>query len=163
MHSNRHTIITVSLALLALGFSVLASNHALAQNCTPVSGTTVIITTSCTVLDIDGDGSNVTINSGVTIDNSTGSAGAVETSNSTNTTIINNGIISATISSGLRSNPPGFITNLINNGTISAGLNFGLRNGGTITSLINTGIGIISAENNQGIEERLEQSQTQEG
>jgi hypothetical protein len=29
MHSNRHAIITVSLALLALGFSVLASNHAL--------------------------------------------------------------------------------------------------------------------------------------
>ena len=67
MHSNRHTIITISLALLALGFSVLASNHALAQACTAVSGTTVTITTSCTGLAISGN-ANVTINSGVTID-----------------------------------------------------------------------------------------------
>ena len=58
MHSKRLTIITVSLALLALGFSVLASNHALAQVCTPVSGTTVTITESCSDLEISGDGSN---------------------------------------------------------------------------------------------------------
>ena len=68
MRSKRLTIITVSLALLALGISVLASSHALAQDCTAVSGTSVTITTNCSELDIGGDGSNVTINSGVTID-----------------------------------------------------------------------------------------------
>ena len=53
MRSNRHTIITISRALLALGFGVLASNHALAQDCTAVSGSTVIITTNCSDLILE--------------------------------------------------------------------------------------------------------------
>jgi len=152
MRSNRHTIITISRALLALGFGVLASNHALAQDCTTVSGTTVTITDSCTDLDIFGDGSNVTINSGVTIDTPT--KGAVTTGNSTNTTITNNGTISADANFGLRNSNPGQITNLINNGSITAGVNTGLRNGinATITSLINAGT--ISADNDFGIQNR---------
>ena len=87
MHSNRHAIITVSLALLALGFSVLAPNHALAQDCTPVSGTTVTITTRCSELEIGGDGSNVTINLGVTIDKRKNAVGTQDMTNGTITTM----------------------------------------------------------------------------
>ena len=85
MRLNKHTLITISRALLTLGFSVLVSNHALAADCTAVSGTTTVtITTNCSELNIGGDGSNVTINSGVTI-----RAGkhAVGTKNGTNITI----------------------------------------------------------------------------
>ena len=39
-----------------------------ALDCTDISGTTTTITKNCSDLDIDGDSSNVTINSGVTID-----------------------------------------------------------------------------------------------
>jgi hypothetical protein len=146
MHLNRHTIINVSLAFLALGFSVLASNHALAQGCTPVSGTTVTITTSCSDLVISGN-ANVNINSGVIIN---GGKNAVATGNTTNATITNNGTIIVTKVSGL-SNGNGFITNLINNGSISAGKDGGLKNdiGGTITSITNTGI--ISAVRSVGL------------
>jgi len=151
MHSKRLTIITVSLALLALGFSVLASNHALAQVvCTAVSGTTVTITTNCSGLDIGGDGSNVTINSGVTIDG-VGPAAAVSTGGSTNATITNNGKISVTTNRSFRTSG-GQVDELINNGTINAEGREGLRNGGTINILTNTGT--ISAGGNQGINNR---------
>ena len=85
MRSNKHTLIIISRALLTLGSGVLVSNHALAADCTDVSGTTVTITGSCeNNLQISGDGSNVTINSGVNI-----RAGkhAVGTKNGTNITI----------------------------------------------------------------------------
>ena len=152
MHSNRHTIITVSLALLALGFCVLVSTHALAQvpPCTDVSGATVTITTNCSELDIGGDGSNVTINSGVTIDGA-GTATAVSTGGSTNATITNNGTISVTTNRSFRTSG-GQVDELINNGIITAGGREGLRNGGTINILTNTGT--ISADGNRGIVNR---------
>lgn len=149
MRSNRHTIITISRALLALGFGVLASNHALAQDCTAVSGSTVIITTNCSVLNIGGNGSNVTINSGVTIDSP--GTGAVATGDSTNATITNNGTISVTTNRAFRTSG-GLIDELINNGIITAGGIEGLRNGGTINILTNTGT--ISADGNRGIVNR---------
>ena len=43
-------------------------NTVFALDCTDVSGTTTTIVKNCSDLDIDGDSSNVTINSGVTID-----------------------------------------------------------------------------------------------
>ena len=137
MHSKRHAIVTISLALLALGFSVLASNHVLAQDCTAVSGTTVTITTSCSNLDIGGDGSNVTINSGVTIDGD-GTVTAVSTGDSTNATVTNNGTISVTTNRSFRT-AGGQVDELINNGIITAGEREGLRNGGTIGTITNSG------------------------
>jgi len=149
MHSNRHAIITVSLALLALGFSVLASNHALAADpCTDVSGTTVIITESCSDLNIGGDGSNVTINSGVIIDSP--GTGAVATGGSTNATITNNGTISVTTNRAFRT-AGGQVDELINNSIITAGGREGLRNGGTINILTNTITGVISAGTDFGL------------
>ena len=131
MRSNKHTLITISRAFLTLGSGVLVSNHALAADCTDVSGTTVTITASCTELEISADGSNVTINSGVTIDKT--GAGAVTTPDATNATITNNGTISVTTNRSFRTSG-GHIANLINNGTITAGGNEGIRNGEPLLS-----------------------------
>jgi len=135
-----------------LSLSYLICGQVLSADCADVPGTTVTITVSCTDLNITGDSSNVTINSGVTID-VTGNT-AVATKNSTNTTITiaNNGTLSAGGNYGLRNSSPGHIAELINNGTISAGTNSGIRNAGTITILTNTGT--ISADADNGIVNR---------
>jgi len=79
-----------------LSLSYLICGQVLSANCTDVSGTTVTISTSCTDLNISGDSSNVTINSGVTIDEiGGGNSTAVSLENSTDTTITNNGTISS--------------------------------------------------------------------
>ncbi|MGE4576067.1 MAG: hypothetical protein AAEF61_03685, partial [Candidatus Pseudothioglobus sp.] len=54
--------------IISLSLNLLFSTQALSADCTDVSGTTETIEVSCTRLLIDGDGSNVTINSDVTID-----------------------------------------------------------------------------------------------
>jgi len=110
----------------------------LSADCTDVSGTTVTFSTSCTDLDIDGDGSNVTINSGVTID---GTKDAVGVANATNTTLTNNGTISASDEKGLSNNTGASINTLTNSGTISSTNEYGLWNndGATITTLTNSG------------------------
>ena len=149
MRSNKHTLITISRALLTLGSGVLVSNYAVAADCTDVDGTTETITTSCTDLDITGDASDVTINSGVTIDK-TGNT-AVASANSTNTTITNNGTISSTGAFGLRNSSQGDIFKLVNNGSITA-VTAGIRNGGTISILKNTNT--ISATGDKGIVNR---------
>jgi hypothetical protein len=118
----------------------------LSDNCTDISGSTATFSTSCTDLDIDGDGSNVTINSGVTID---GTSDAVGFANATNTTLTNNGTISSSGSRGLRTTTSATINDLSNNGTISAGGSSGIRNDGTITTLTNTNT--ISATGGYGI------------
>jgi hypothetical protein len=102
-----------------LSLNYLFSAQVLSADCADVPGTTVTITVSCTDLNITGDSSNVTINSGVTID-VTGNT-AVATKNSTNTTITiaNNGRLSAGGNYGLRNSSPGHIAELINNGTIT--------------------------------------------
>jgi len=118
----------------------------LSGDCRDVSASTETVAASCSDLDIGGDGSNVTVNSGVTID---ATKGAVATGNATNATITNNGTFSASGNYGLRNSSPGHIAELINNGTITAGANSGLRNGGTITILTNTNT--ISATGDKGI------------
>ena len=132
---------------LAIIFGFLLSNFLFAADCTDPSGSTVSISTNCSKLDISGDGSDVTIDTGVTIDSSTSIA--VKTSNATNTNIINNGTFSATTNYGLRNATGGNIFNLTNNGSITAGNNYGIRSGGVITSLTNSGT--ISAANDNGI------------
>ena len=79
--------------VLAIILGFLPSNFLFAADCTDPSGSTVSISTSCSNLDISGDGSNVTIDNGIIIDSSTGVA--VKTSNATDTTITNNGAFSA--------------------------------------------------------------------
>lgn len=110
-------------------------NTVFAAACTDVSGTTETIEASCSDLDIDGNGSSVTINSGVTID---GTNDAVGLANATNATLTNNGTISSSGSRGLRTTTSATINDLSNNGTITAGGSSGIRNDGTITTLTNT-------------------------
>ena len=112
------------------------SHQVLAADCGSVSGTTTI-STNCTSLNIIGDDSNVTINSGVTI-NTTKSV-AVKTPNATNATITNNGTITVPNNDALRNTSPGHISNLTNNGSIAAGVNNGVKNGGVLDILTNTG------------------------
>jgi hypothetical protein len=112
------------------------SHQVLAADCGSVSGTTTI-STNCTSLNIIGDDSNVTINSGVTI-NATKSI-AVKTPNATNATITNNGTITVPNNDALRNTSPGHISNLTNNGSIAAGVNNGVKNGGVLDILTNTG------------------------
>ena len=71
-----------------LSLSYFICGQVLSADCDDASGT-VTISTSCTALDISGDGSNVTVNSGVTID---ATKGAVATGNAANATITNNAV-----------------------------------------------------------------------
>lgn len=127
-------------------FGIFYSKNLLAADCSVVSGSTETISSNCSDLEIEGDGSNVTVDSGVTIDSTNV---AVKTANGTNTSITNNGTFEASETAGLRNSSPGNISNLINNGSITAGTNHGLRNGGFITILTNTGT--ISATEDRGI------------
>ena len=122
--------------VLAIILVFLSSNFLVAADCTDPSGSTVSISTDCSNLDISGDGSSVTVDTGITIDST---SIAVKTSNATNTTINNNGSFSATGNYGLRNTGGGNISNLVNNGSITAGNNYGIRSGGTITTLTNSG------------------------
>ena len=124
----------LNLFIVFLSLNFLFSTQVLSVDCTAVSGTTVTITTSCSELSIGGDGPNVTINSGVTI-NGAGTDSAVSAGG--NATITNNGRIETT---GIRSfrTSGGQVDELINNGTITAEGTEGIRNGGTITILTNT-------------------------
>ena len=83
--------------VIFLSLNFLFCSKVLSANCTDISGSTATFSTSCTDLDIDGDGSNVTINSGVTID---GTRKAVNFANATNATLTNNGTISASDTKG---------------------------------------------------------------
>ena len=137
------------ISLLLLCF---CSHQGLAADCEDVSGTTVTFSTDCSDLDIAGDGSNVTINSGVTINKTGGTALGLR--NTTNTTITNNGTISATGNYGMRNTLNSTISNLTNNGTISAGVNTGLRNGIGTTITILTNTGTISAVGEYGLQNK---------
>ena len=123
--------------VIFLSLNFLFCTQVLSANCTDISGSTATFSTSCTDLDIDGDGSNVTINSGVTID---GTKKAVF-ANATNTTLTNNGTISASDKKGLFNTTGASINTLTNSGTISSTNEYGLWNndGATITTLTNSG------------------------
>ena len=128
------------------------SHQVLAADCKDVNGNTKTFSTDCSDLDIAGDGSNVTINSGVTINKTGGTALGLR--NTTNTTITNNGTISATGNYGMRNTLNSTISNLTNNGTISAGVNTGLRNGIGTTITILTNTGTISAVGEYGLQNK---------
>jgi len=82
--------------IIFLSLNFLFCTKVLSADCADASGNTVTISTSCTDLNISGDSSNVTINSGVTIDEiGGGNSTAVSLENSTDTTITNNGTISS--------------------------------------------------------------------
>jgi len=132
--------------VIFLSLNFLFCTKVLSADCQEVSGSTVTFSTDCSVLVIEGDGSIVTINSGVTIDRAANHV--VDTTSSTNTTITNNGTIEATDSLwGIGNTYPGHIANLINNGTITAD-GSGIRNGGRITILTNTDtISAVNGEN----------------
>ena len=128
------------------------SHQVLAADCKDVNGNTKTFSTDCSDLDIAGDGSNVTINLGVTINKTGGTALGLR--NTTNTTITNNGTISATGNYGMRNTLNSTISNLTNNGTISAGVNTGLRNGIGTTITILTNTGTISAVGEYGLQNK---------
>ena len=94
-----------------------------------------------TQLEISGDGSNVTVAAGVTVDSS--GTMAVKTPDAVNVTITNNGTIAADGNYGIRTTAPGAISSLTNNGPISAEAggtgNVVIINGGAITSWSNAG------------------------
>ena len=124
------------IVLLVLNSS-FGSSFISADTCSTISGSTETISTNCGPLEISGDGSNVTINSGVTIENKNTT---VKTPNATNAVITNNGTIKTSEgSSALRNTLPGDISDLTNNGLITATANDGIRNGGTIDNLTNSG------------------------
>jgi|TARA_B100002003_G_scaffold240152_1_gene260382 hypothetical protein len=50
--------------IISLSLNFLYCTQVLSADCTDVSGSTETITASCSDLDIGGDGSNVTVNSG---------------------------------------------------------------------------------------------------
>ena len=142
--------IYLSYVIIFLSLNFLSITQVLSADCEDVAGNSKTISTSCTDLDITGDSSNVTINSGVTIDETGGGSWtAIGLTDTTNTTITNNGTISTSQKWALRNNATSAITNLTNNGTISAGSTSTIRNIGSITTLTNTGT--ISATGDSAI------------
>ncbi|MDP6478304.1 MAG: hypothetical protein QF502_10435, partial [Nitrospinaceae bacterium] len=110
-------------------------------------GTTETITADCTNLDIQGNNADVTINSGVTIDDP---ADKAVTNSGTATSLNNSGTISAGDDFGLFNNASS-ITTLTNSGTITAADDYGIKNhaASTITTLTNSGT--ISAGDYYGL------------
>jgi hypothetical protein len=118
--------------LASLPFIALISVNASAVNCTTNSTS---ISTNCTYLEITDPNLTITVNSGVTVSAPGGTGVAFwNKPSATNTTIVNNGIITSTSESIYN---PGTITSLINTGTISANIHF--YNNSTIGVLTNTG------------------------
>ena len=135
--------------IISLSLNFLFSTQVLSADCTDVSGTTETIEVSCTHLLIDGDGSNVTINSDVIIDYT--GKGAVNTSGGTNTTLTNNGTIETTWHYGLRHTGSGTMTTLTNTGSITTATRYGLSTAvdSSITTITNSGT--ISAGSHSGL------------
>ena len=128
--------------------------------CTDVNGTTATFTTDCADLDISGNNSNVTINSGVTIsgegdldwelDNSseklwdlvvTDELHEIENTGYNNA-LSNLGVIAALENSSNGINNQGSFKTLINNGAISSNDSHAINNetSAVITTLTNTGV-----------------------
>ena len=125
----------------------------LAADCEDVDGATSTITSNCTELTVTGDGSNITINSGVTISGATSNnRHAIRTTSSTNTTITNNGNIGPTNMENFgifHDTGSGSITLLNNTGTIHADDDTAIWNKSTITTLQNSGT--IKSDDRNGI------------
>ena len=111
-------MLIIRLIVLLVLNSSFGSSFISADTCSTISGSTETISTNCGPLEISGDGSNVTINSGVTIENN---KTTVKTPYATNAVITNNGTIKTSEgSSALRNTLPGDISDLTNNGLITA-------------------------------------------
>lgn len=108
----------VAKRIVSILFLCFSSAQGYAANCTEASGT-ITISINCTQLEISGDGSNVTVAAGVTVDSS--GTMAVKTPYAVNVTITNNGTITADGNYGIRNTSPGDIYSLTNNGSIIAG------------------------------------------
>ena len=105
---------------------------------------TQVLSAECTDLEISGSNTHVTIEDGVTIDNT---SYAVTFDNTTNATLTNNGTIETTASGANAIGVGGSdISTLTNNGTITADGNTAIRQGGTIGTLNNEEDGIIQAD-----------------
>ena len=137
----------VKYLFIFLSLNYLFSAQVLSADCDDVDGTTETITADCTNLDIQGNNADVTINSGVTIDDP---ADKAVTNSGTATSLNNSGTISAGDDFGLFNNASS-ITTLTNSGTITAADDYGIKNHGasTITTLTNSGT--ISAGDDYGL------------
>jgi uncharacterized protein YijF (DUF1287 family) len=95
------------------------SHQVLAADCEDVDGNTKTFSTSCTDLDITGDSSNVTINSGVTIDETGGGSwtaiGLTDTTNISTPTITSFELVDPNAAA---SNEFGSLTVILANGNI---------------------------------------------
>jgi len=170
----KHSNLFNYLIFFMLGGIPSFSSSASAADCTDVDGTTETITADCTNLDIQGNNADVTINSGVTIDDpadkavtNSGTATSLNNSGtisagddfglfnnaSSITTLTNSGTITAADDYGIKNHAASTITTLTNSGTISAGDNYGLFNSisGTIGTLTNESGGEISSANDFGL------------
>ena len=123
--------------------------------CSDVDAATVTFLSNCAELDISGDGSDITINSGVTIsgvgdydwtlNNSSGTTwDLVSTAQlddvvntGTNTSLNNLGTITAVASGANGILNQGTFTTLTNRGLITSDSAYGINNAGTITTLNN--------------------------
>jgi hypothetical protein len=136
--------------IISLSLNFLFSAQVLSADCADASGTTVTISTSCTGgLNFSGDVTNLTINSGVTINRTGG--GAVRTDNYNVTTLTNNGTIEATSHYGLRHTGSGTITTLTNTGSITTATRYGLSTGSSSAITTITNSGTISAGAHSGL------------
>ncbi|SVA59597.1 uncharacterized protein METZ01_LOCUS112451, partial [marine metagenome] len=120
--SKYSTFFTISLLL-----SLLFSNPVFSADCTDVNGATATISSDCSGrLGVTGDGSNITIDSGVNVSGQTSNKRfAIETTDGTNTTITVNGSIGSRATSGnlerysiYHHTGTGSITSINNNGTM---------------------------------------------
>ena len=95
--SKYSTFFTISLLL-----SLLFSNPVFSADCADVNGATATISSDCSGrLGVTGDGSNITIDSGVNVSGQTSNKRfAIETTDGTNTTITVNGSIGSRATSG---------------------------------------------------------------
>jgi len=121
------TYICVSLIFLITLLITFFPKETYAADCANVNGATTTISTDCSGrLEVTGDGSNITIDSGVNVSGQTSNERfAIETTDGTNTTITVNGSIGARAASGgverysiYHHTGTGSITAINNNGTM---------------------------------------------
>ena len=150
---------TYSSVLSELSASNISSGtsgtHSNTNACSDVDGVTVTFSSNCAELDISGDGSDITINSGVTIsgvgdydwtlnDGSGTSWDLVSTpqlddvvNTGANTSLNNLGTIAAVASGANGILNQGTFTILTNKGLVTSDSAYGINNTGTITTLNN--------------------------
>jgi len=121
-------------------FLLVGTVNSLAADCADVNGATTTISSDCSGrLEVTGDGSNITIDSGVNVSGQTSNERfAIETTDGTNTTITVNGSIGSRATSGnlerysiYHHTGTGSITAINNNGTMGV-----YENGASSTGIV---------------------------